>query len=102
MTGRDSATYLTLLTRLLRDTMRFEDDEGRTWTVRDVALLPERTMVEPGDARAVERYFENMMNERRLYRFAAGESREPSPKQLNRQLRGAEPQRHSDPNFFKV
>jgi len=55
--------------------MRFVDDEGRTWTVRDVALLPERTLVEPGHAQAVERYFVNSLDEKRLYHFAEEETR---------------------------
>ena len=37
--------------------MRFMDEEGRVWTVRDVALLPERTLVEPGRREAIERFF---------------------------------------------
>ena len=85
--------------------MRFVDDEGRTWTVRDVALLPERTLVEPGHAQAVERYFENVLGEKRLYHFAEGEIRWPRPDQLERQLRVAHPftpQRQSDPNLDKV
>jgi hypothetical protein len=82
--------------------MRFVDAEGRTWTVRDVALLPERTMVEPGHPEAVERYFENVMNERRVYHFSRGEPRGARPDQLERQLRGAQVQRVSDPNLFKV
>ena len=85
--------------------MRFVDDEGVAWTIRDEALLPERTLVEPGDPNAVERYFENVMNEKRLYRFTEGESRSTRPRELQRQLRAAQslgPQRHSDPNLFKV
>ena len=85
--------------------MRFVDDEGRTWTVRDVALLPERTLVEPGHARAVERYFVNASNEKLLYHFAEDEPRTPQPDQLQRQLRAAHPftpQRQSDPNLDKV
>ena len=82
--------------------MRFVDDEGRTWTVRDVALLPERTLVEPGHAAAVERFFENVRGEKRRYAFAEGETRWPRPEQMQRQLRVAQlfaPQRHSDPNL---
>ena len=85
--------------------MRFVDDEGRTWTVRDVALIPERTVVEPGHAQAVERYFENALGEKRLYHFAEGESRGARPDQMEDQLRAAQPftpQRQSDPNLFKV
>ena len=85
--------------------MRFVDTEGRTWTVRDVALLPERTLVEPGLVQAVERYFANATGEKRLYHFVENESRSPSPEQLERQLRAAQlftPQRQSDPNLYKV
>jgi len=85
--------------------MRFVDDEGRTWTVRDVALLPERTLVEPGHAQAVERYFVNSLDEKRLYHFAEEETRWPRPEQLEHQLRAAQPftpQRQSDPNLYKV
>lgn len=85
--------------------MRFVDDEGRTWSVMDVALLPERTLVEPGHAQAVERYFVDASNEKRLYLFAAGETRRPRREDMERQLRAAQPftpQRQSDPNLFKV
>ena len=85
--------------------MRFEDEEGRLWTVRDVALLPERTLVEPGHAQAVERYFVNAVNEKRVYHFEENESRAPRHEQLERQVRAAHPftpQRQSDPNLFKV
>ena len=85
--------------------MRFVDDEGRTWTVRDVAALPERTLVEPGHAQAVERYFVNPSNEKRVYYFVEGEPRSPHPEELERQLRASlpfTPQRQSDPNLFKV
>ena len=88
-----------------RHAMRFVDDGGRTWIVRDVALLPERTMVEPGHPNAVERYFENVMNEKRVYHFTEGEPRWARPEQLELQLRAAHafsPQRQSDPNLFKV
>ena len=85
--------------------MRFVDDGGRTWIVRDVALLPDRTLVEPGHAQAIERYFGSASNEKRLYYFAEGESRWPSPEQLERQLSAAllfTPQRQSNPNLDKV
>ena len=85
--------------------MRFEDDEGRIWTVRDVALLPERTLVEPGHEQAVERYFVSALNEKRVYHFVENEARWARPEQLERQLRAAHPftpQRQSDPNLFKV
>jgi hypothetical protein len=85
--------------------MRFVDDEGRTWTVWDVALLPERTLVEPGHVHAVERYFVNALNEKRLYYFAEEETRWPRQEQMERQLRAAHPftpQRQSDPNLYKV
>jgi hypothetical protein len=85
--------------------MRFVDEDGRTWTVWDVALLPERTLVPPGHAQAAERYFVNPLNEKRLYHFAESESRLPSREQMERQLRAAQPftpQRQSDPNLFKV
>ena len=84
--------------------MRFVDDEGRTWIVRDVALLPERTLVEPGHPRGVERYFVNLQGAKRLYLFAEGETRLPDPEQLERQLREAQPfapERKSDPNLDK-
>lgn len=83
--------------------MRYVDDEGRTWMVRDVALLPERTLVEPGHAQAIERYF-TMRGEKRLYRFAEGETREPQQKHLDRQLRAAQPfpQRQSDPDMDQL
>ena len=87
------------------DRMRFVDDEGRTWTVRDVALLPERALVEPGHARAVERYFVNPLDEKRVYHFTEDETRWPRPEQLARQLRAAHPftpQRQSDPNLYRV
>ena len=84
------------------EAMRFEDDEGRWWTIRDVALLPERTLVEAGHPQAVERYFENVMNERRVHYFREGEPRSLRPEHLQRQLRGAQVQRQSDPNLFKV
>jgi len=85
--------------------MRFVDDDGHTWTVRDVALLPERTLVEPGHAQAVERYFVSALGEKRLYHFAEGEPRWARPEQLELQLRAAQPftpQRQSDPNLDKV
>ncbi|HKH93239.1 MAG TPA: hypothetical protein VKA54_15645 [Gemmatimonadaceae bacterium] len=68
--------------------MRFVDDEGLVWTVRDVALLPERTLAEPGDEAAVERYFIKERGEKLLYMFAEGETRQPHPEHLERQLRG--------------
>ncbi len=85
--------------------MRFVDDEGRVWTVRDVALLPERTLVEPGHDRTVERHFVSALNERRVYYFAEGEARSSDPEQLERQLLASRPfipQRKSDPNLDKV
>ena len=85
--------------------MRFVDDEGRTWTVRDVAPIPERTLLEPGHAQAVERYFVNASNEKRVYYFVEGENRWPRPEDLERQLGASHPftpQRQSDPNLFKV
>ena len=85
--------------------MRFVDDEGRAWTVRDVAPLPERTLVEPGHPQAIERYFLNTLNEKRVFHFADGEVRSPRPEDLERQLRASHPftpQRQSDPNLFKV
>lgn len=85
--------------------MRFLDDEGRVWTVRDVAQLPERTLVEPGHPQSVERYFIAGNGEKHLYRFAEGERRLPGHEQLERQLREAQvlaPQRVSDPNLNKV
>jgi hypothetical protein len=85
--------------------MRFMDDEGRVWSVRDVALLPERTMVEPGRPEAIERYFVDMNGEKRLYRFSDGEPRTPGHEQLERQVRAAhvfQPARKSDPNLDRV
>jgi hypothetical protein len=87
------------------EAMRFTDDEGRVWTVRDVALLPERTLVEPGHPKSVERYFESANGERRLYRLAHGEIRLAGHEQLERQVREAQilaAQRQSDPNLNKV
>ena len=86
--------------------MRFTDDEGRVWSVRDVALLPERTLVEPGHRSAVERFFViDTTGEKRLYRFYDGETRTPGPEQLERQVRAAhvhQPARRSDPNLDRV
>ena len=85
--------------------MHFVDDEGRSWTVRDVALLPERTLVEPGNDAAVERYFVNVGGEKRLYEFAEDETRLPRQDHLERQLRAAHlftPQRQSDPRLDRV
>jgi hypothetical protein len=85
--------------------MRFVDEDGRTWTVWDVALLPERALVQPGHVQAAERYFVNALNEKRIYHFAENETRWPSREQMGRQLRAAQPftpQRRSDPNLFKV
>jgi hypothetical protein len=85
--------------------MRFIDDDGLTWTVRDVALLPERAMVEPGHPDAIERYFVNTKYEKLVYHFTKGEPRTTEPARLARQLRIAKesgPQRQSDPNLFKV
>jgi len=80
--------------------MRYLDDEGRVWTVRDVAQVPERTLVEPGHPQSVERYFIAGNGEKRLYSFTEGEHRSPSNEQLERQLRDAKlfaPQRVSAP-----
>jgi len=85
--------------------MRFLDDEGRVWTVRDVALVPERTLVEPGHPQAVERYFLAGNGEKRLYRFAEREMRLPAHEHLERQLHDAQLfalQRQSDPNLDRV
>lgn len=85
--------------------LRFVDDDGHAWTVRDVALLPERTLVDPGNAEAVERYFVSVTGEKRVYVFAEGESRLPAPAELECQLRGAQrfaPQRQSDPSEFRI
>lgn len=85
--------------------LRFVDDDGHAWTVRDVALLPERTLVDPGNAEAVERYFVSVTGEKRVYLFAEGESRLPAPAELESQLRGAQrfaPQRQSDPSEFRI
>ena len=86
--------------------MRFVDDEGRVWTVRDVALLPERTLLEPGHPSAVERYFEvTATGEKRLYRFYDGETRVPGHEHLERQVRASQvyqPARKSDPNLDRV
>ena len=85
--------------------MRFLDDEGRVWTIRDVAELPERTLVEPGHPQSVERYFIAGNGEKRVHRFAEGERRLPGHEQLERQLGEAQlfvPQRVSDPNLNKV
>jgi len=76
--------------------MRFVDDDGRPWVVRDVALLPERTLVEPGHPRAVERYFVNVQGAKRLYLFAEGATRLPDHEQLERQVREAQPMRYPE------
>jgi hypothetical protein len=85
--------------------MRFVDDAGRVWTVRDVAQMPERTLVEPGHPQAVERYFMAANGEKWLFRLAAGESRLASHDQLERQLHEAQlfaPARVSDPRLNKI
>lgn len=85
--------------------MRFVDDEGREWTVRDVAEVPARTLVEPGHPQALERHFMAGNSEKRLYRFVEGEVRTPGHEQLQRQLRESQlvaPARLSDPNLHKV
>jgi len=71
--------------------MRYLDDDGRVWTVRDVAQVPERSLVEPGHPQSVERYFIAGNGDKRLYRFAEGEHRSPAHEQLERQLGDAQP-----------
>jgi len=71
--------------------MRYLDDDGRVWTVWDVAQVPDRTLIEPGHPQSVERYFIAGNGEKRLYRFVEGEHRSPGHEHLERQLRDAQP-----------
>lgn len=69
----------------------FTAPDGITYRVYDATMKAGALVVaNPLASWASSRVFRPKTGHRRLYRFAAGESREPSDEQLERQLRVAE------------